>query len=126
MKRLWAAWILTFVLLGACWWGMQTAHLGASEMEEALTSIEQSIEAGDITQACEQSQALNKQWDSLHRVLCLFLSHTTLEQIDQNLAALPQYLQQEESGLALAACARLLDQTDNLRDSEALLLENIL
>lgn len=40
MKRLWAAWILTLVLLGTCWWGMRTAHLGASEMEEALTSIE--------------------------------------------------------------------------------------
>lgn len=100
--------------------------MGQVKWKKRLLPLNQSIEAGDITQAQEQSQALNEQWDTLHRVLCLFLSHTTLEQIDQNLPALPQYLQQEESGLALAACARLLDQTDNLRDSEALLLENIL
>lgn len=126
MKRLWAACLLTLGLLLSCWWGNQTAQQGASQMERALSSIEQAIETGDLSAATIQSEALTHQWATWHRVLCLFLSHTTLEQIDQNLAALPRYLQQEEAGLARATCAQLRDQSENLRDSESILLENIL
>ena len=124
MKRLWAACLLTLGLLLSCWWGNQTAQQGASQMELYVYLL--AIETGDLSAATIQSEALTHQWATWHRVLCLFLSHTTLEQIDQNLAALPRYLQQEEAGLARATCARLRDQSENLRDSESILLENIL
>ena len=125
MNRLWAAAGLLAVLTALCVWaGFSTSSITASLSQE-MTQITE-ILTKDKAAALTLSRQAEEKWQSRHAVLCTFMSHTRLEEIDRSLSALPAYIELGEEADVRAECSRIAEMVQQLSEAEMQYFQNIL
>lgn len=126
MNRLWAAAGLFAVLITIC-------ILAVTSTQSITTSITQDIaQIADISLQDDKNTALTlskqarEKWQNHHAVLCTFMSHMQLEEIDRSLAVLPAYIELGEKSDIQAECYRIIEMVEHLNEAELPYIQNIL
>ncbi len=126
MNRFWIASVLLALLTGLCLWEISTTESCSTE----ITSVLEEAHAASLEQDWETTQALCRQsketWETAHRKLCLYVSHTRLESIDQNIALLESLAAEPSQEQLRAEIARCLSQIKSLKSIEYPTPENLL
>ena len=121
MNRLWAAAGLLAVLITIC-------TLAVISTQSITNSITQDIK--QIADTSLQDDTLSRQagekWQNHHAVLCTFMSHMQLEEIDRSLAALPAFIELGEEADIQAECNRIIEMVQHLNEAELPYIQNIL
>ncbi len=125
MKRIWAALTLFVLTVAVCVAGIACTERITSQMTETVTMAKDAQERGDAAAACRLSEQAVKDWRGAHRVLCVYMVHDRLEEIDKTLTALPELCRNGAEDAFLSECDRGLTQISYLNESEVPNLENI-
>lgn len=126
MNRLWAAGAILVILITICISAVfSTRNITASITEDIAHIAAASLEENKDTALTLSKQAAEK-WQGHHQVLCTFMSHMQLEEIDRSLAALPAYLEHGEEADIQAECNRIIEMISHLDEAELPYIQNIL
>lgn len=126
MKRLWAAVIILIFLLFICSVGSKTTVQSTSQMTSQLNTLKAEVSKHNTATALAMSQDIIHRWNHEHSILCMYISHEHIEQIDQTLSVLPAYIQNDSYDAFQAECDRACLLIRRLNDTEQLSLENFL
>lgn len=126
MRRIAAAAILTLMIIGIGLSGRILTEKSINYVQTSMHSIDISLSNGDTHKATQECRAFLEHWDKQHGLLCMFLQHEHLDPIENILAVLPFYIEQDEIILARAECRTLISITEHIRKTEQITLENIL
>ena len=80
----------------------------------------------DKDTALTLSRQAGEKWQNHHAVLCTFMSHMQLEEIDRSLAALPAFIELGEEADIQAECNRIIEMVQHLNEAELPYIQNIL
>ena len=125
MNRLWAAAGLLAGLI-TIW------TLAVISTQSITNSITQDIEQiADTSLQDDKDTALTlsrqaEERQNHHAVLCTFMSHMQLEEIDRSLAALPAFIELGEEADIQAECNRIIEMVQHLNEAELPYIQNIL
>ncbi len=125
MKRMWAVLVLLALTLTISVLGARHTRAVTLQMERTVQEAKTAQERGDEDTALAFSRKAVSDWRDAHRVLCLYMLHDRLEDIDQTLAVLPELCQDEQREEFLSECDRSLAQFWYLNESELLTLDNL-
>lgn len=125
MKRLWAALILLVLLVTACIIGICHTRNVTADMVRTVSQAKAAQERGDTKAAFRLSEKARGDWRGKHRVLCVYMVHNRLEEVDQTLSALPELCRNGAKDAFLSECDKGLAQLSYLDESEIPNLENI-
>lgn len=125
MKRMWAALILMILTVGMGVFGILHTQAVTERMMRTVASAKSAAEEEDRETALALSREAVKDWKDAHKILCLYMIHSRLEEIDKTLAALPELCGGEEKEEFLSECDRGLMQISYLNESETPIPENI-
>lgn len=125
MKRMWAVLILLVLMLAACGFGISHTRKVTSEMTQTVSSAKQAQERGDTAAAYRLSKKAVTDWQNAHRVLCVFMVHSQLAELDQTLSVLPELCRNGAEDSFLSECDRGLMLISSLNESEIPNVENI-
>ena len=126
MNRVWAAGALIVALLGLCIWAVLSTQSATANITQDIAQIRASSLQDDKETALQLSRETAQKWQNHHAILCTFLSHLQLEEIDRSLAALPAYIELGEEADIVAECNRITEMVQHLEESELPYLQNIL
>ncbi len=126
MNRVWAAAGLLAAVAGLCAFCLWYVHLSTDNLTAELETITAALEREDRAVALQETESARKNWKQGHAVLCMFLSHVQLAEVDRSLAALPAYITLGEIADGVAECGRIAEMVRHLRESELPLVQNIL
>ena len=126
MKRPLIALILFFLILFLCLLASYNAMQMAEDTVEALKELQERIRSEDFSSALSIGRRLQESWEKRHLILCTYMAHDRLEEIDQSISAMLPLIEYQESGHILSECDRIIAQVRYLRESERFHLENIL
>lgn len=125
MKRLWIALALISIVLVTCVIGISYTQKITSEMTQTVEAAKEAQKRGDVNAAYELSTTAKNNWKDAHRVLCVYMVHNDLEEIDQTLALLPELCRNGAKDSFLSECDRGLTLISSLNESESPNIENI-
>jgi hypothetical protein len=125
MKRMWAALALCAILVTVCALGITNTQKVTVQMIQTVADAKKARAAGDADAALRLSRQAAKSWRGAHRVLCIYMVHSRLEEIDQTLSGLPELCGNESKEQFLSDCDKGLAQLSYLTESEIPNLENI-
>lgn len=126
MKRAWAAVAMIAAVLILCMMGLNATNRMIGELSEEFEQAHSAVSQGNIDLAQQHSQSIVQLWDQNYRLLCTYIPHDKLEQIDQCIATLQSNLQYQEYAEFSAELNRAHAQLEHLRDTEMPSIENIL
>lgn len=126
MNRLWAAGIIVAVLITICTLAVLSTQNITASMTEDIKQIAATSLENDKETAIALSQKTAKNWQEHHAVLCTYMSHTQLEEVDRLLAALPAYIEYGEQADIQAECCRIIEMISHLDEAELPYIQNIL
>ena len=126
MNRLWAAAGLLLTLIIVCTLAIISTHTITNTITENI----QQIANDSLENKTESALALSKQtiekWQNHHAILCTFMSHMQLEEIDRSLSTLPAYIELGEQADIQAECNRIIEMVSHLNETEMPYIQNIL
>ena len=125
MKRLWIALALLALVLVTCIIGISYTQKITSEMTQTVEKAKDAQKRGDVNAAYQLSTTAKNNWREAHRVLCVYMVHSDLEEIDQTLAVLPELCQNGAKDSFLSECDRGLTLLSSLNESVSPSIENI-
>lgn len=125
MKRLAIAWGLLFAVVFLGWLGQFYLRSSAQYMEEQSIQAQQQGENERWEEAYQTCENLRRDWKAIHDTLCLFVDHGMLENIEREVALLPQLCLDRDSRELRRHCVLLKMYAEHLVQSEALSLKNI-
>jgi hypothetical protein len=125
MKRLWVSAIILVSLLIICTLGYAQTRQISLSMTQTISSAKKAANGGNMDNALKLSQKAVNDWRECHKVLCMYMPHAKLEQIDQTLAGLPMLCYFGANDQFAADCDRSITQIGYLNESELPSLENI-
>ena len=126
MKRTIAAIVLMMIILSLCIAGTYMAKQITENNIHMVEEIKASVEQENFSGSLALSHSLQDRWQKSRKVLCLYMSHTRLESIEEAISSIIPLIQYKETGSALSTCDRIIVQLKGLQKSEIPLLENIL
>ena len=126
MKRVFAAIVLTLLILLLCVCGRMVTHSSIQTMQETMAEIESELTQGNTEIALLKSKSFLTEWESTHGNLCLFLQHAQLDSLEKIFAVLPYYIEQEKILEACAECKIAQAIAEHILKTEQISLENIL
>jgi hypothetical protein len=126
MKRLWAALVLFVLVMAVCVLGIFHTERVTAQMVQNVTAAKEAQERGDGKAALQLSREAVQNWRADHPVLCMYMVHSRLENIDQTLSALPELCRNGAKDAFLSECDKGLAQLSYLTELEIPNLENIL
>lgn len=118
MKRMWAALILLVLLVTTCIIGIYNTQKVSAEMMQTVSQAKTAQQRGDDKTACRLSEKATEDWRKAHRVLCVYMVHSRLEEIDQTLSSLPELCRNGAKDSFLSECDKGLAQLSYLNESE--------
>ena len=126
MKRVWGAGILLAILTALCLWGISSTDAASQEITLSLEAAREAAQEENWEKAAEISQICRTKWNRIYPRLCLYISHSKLEAIDQTMALLEPLAAEPSKEQLVAELSRCLTQIRMLKESEYPTLENIL
>ncbi len=126
MKRLWVSGFLLVILLVLCGLGSYTTSGCCSSLSSQLNRLKSEIHQGNISTALAISQSLQRQWETEHRRLCIFMPHDDLAPVGETLSQLPALIRNGETGLLESRCDLVNAQLEQLAEGETFTLDNLL
>lgn len=126
MNRVWGAGVLLAVLTALCLWGISSTDAASQEISLSLEAAREAVQEENWEKAAEISQICRTKWNRMHSYLCLYISHSKLEAIDQSIALLEPLAAEPSKEQLAAELSRCLTQIRMLKESEYPTIENIL
>ena len=126
MKRVWAAGAILVVVLGLSIAGLFFSNHIISDMRGEIELVQQALEDDRLDEVKEHSEELLRLWREHYALLCTYIPHSKLEQVDQSLSVLAPQLQYEDFPQLASELGRAYSQLEHLKDTELPKLENIL
>ncbi len=126
MKRVWAAGAILVVVLGLSIAGLSFSNHIISDMRGEIEQVQQALESDRLDEAKEHSEELLRLWREHYALLCTYIQHSKLEQVDQSLSVLAPQLKYEDFPQLASELGRAYSQLEHLKDTEFPKLENIL
>lgn len=125
MKRMWASLIIFTALVAVCIFGTNNTKKASAETIQTVTAAKEAQERGDTAAAIQLSRKAGQDWKNLHRTLCIYMPHSSLEAIDLTLAELPMLSRYDANEQFSAECDRCVVQLSYLTESELPNMQNI-
>lgn len=126
MNRLWAAGIIVTILVAVCISAAFTTQSISTSITEQIDQIVTALSDDDKETAITLCRQTTDKWQEHHAVLCTYMSHIQLEEVDRSLAALSAYLEYGEEADIRAECNRILEMVTHLQEAELPYIQNIL
>lgn len=126
MKRIFAAIVLTLLILLLCACGHAVTSRSIQHIQSAMADIEANLNSGNTEIALQKSESFLREWEATHGNLCLFLQHAQLDSLEKIIAVLPYYIDQEHIVQACAHCQTAQAIAEHILKTEQISLENIL
>ena len=126
MKRLAIAWGLLFAVVSLGWLGQFYLHSSTQHLEEQTSQAQQWGENELWDTAYQTCENLRGDWEKTHDILCLFVDHGMLENIEKEVALLPQLCIDRDLTELNRHCVLLKMYTEHLVQSETLSWKNVL
>ena len=126
MNRLWAAAGLLAVLITICTLAVISTQSIRNSITQDIEQIADTSLQDDKDTALTLSRQAEEKWQNHHAVLCTFMSHMQLEEIDRSLAALPAFIELGEEADIQAECNRIIEMVQHLNEAELPYIQNIL
>ena len=95
-------------------------------IQRTVFEIDSLLSESKTEAALKKCTDLLEQWESRHVGMCMFLQHEHLDPIENILATLPFYIEQNEILLARAECRSIYSLTEHVIRTEEITFENIL
>lgn len=125
MKRMWVALVLLILAVTVCGIGIYNTQKVTAEMIQTVSQAKSAQEKGDDKAACKLSEKAEDDWREAHSVLCTYMVHARLEEIDQTLSTLPELCRNGAKDAFLSECDRSLTQFSYLTEAEMPSIGNI-
>jgi PBP1b-binding outer membrane lipoprotein LpoB len=125
MKRIWIALALLALVIATCVMGICYTREITEKMTQTVQEAKDAEKRGDIDTAYELSITARKDWKNAHNVLCVYMVHNDLEEIDQTLALLPELCLNGAKDTFLSECDRGLTLISSLDESVSPKFENV-
>lgn len=126
MKRVWAAGAILIVVLALSIAGLFFSNHIISDMRGEIEQVLQALEDDRLDEVKEHSEELLNLWREHYALLCTYIQHSKLEQVDQSLSVLAPQLQYEDIPQLASELSRAYSQLEHLKDTEFPKLKNIL
>lgn len=118
MSRIWAACGILLVLILVCVGGLISTERTTEELKGQLEELQTLAEEEKMEEAIAKSRQIEENWHTAHEFLSTYIEHSRLEQIDQSVAVLTVWLEQEDTAEFKSECRRALSQLTHLKDTE--------
>ena len=79
--------------------GLLATERSTKDLEGQLNEVQRLADEDKIEEAIEMSRQIEEDWHSAHEFLSTFIEHSRLEQIDQSMAVLTVWLEQDNAGV---------------------------
>ncbi len=126
MNRLWAAGAILLILIAVCTSAVFITQSITVSIVEQMEEISLTILKEDRQTATALCKKTIDKWHVHHAVLCTYMSHIQLEEIDRSLTALSAYLEYGEEADIQAECNRIIEMISHLQEAELPYIQNIL
>lgn len=126
MKRLIIAWLLLAFVILSGWLGQNYLAYATQRLETQAAEAQKLSENDEWETAYETCEKLHREWKQLHDILCLFVDHGMLENIEKEIAVLPQICRDRDVIQLRRHCILIETYADHLEQSEKLSWKNIL
>ncbi len=125
MKRIWASVIIFILAVTVCILGTITVQNITEDLTRTITQAKKEADIGNTDLSYQLSKKAVSDWHSSHEILCIYMSHSKLEAVDQTLAGLPGLVQHGANEQFSSECDRGITQIYYLKESELPSLQNI-
>lgn len=126
MNRLWAAGAILLILIAVCTASVFMTQSITVSIAEQIEQISLTISEEDRETAASLCKETIDEWQVHHAILCTYMSHIQLEEIDRSLSALSAYLEYGEEADIQAECNRIIEMMSHLQEAELPYIQNIL
>jgi hypothetical protein len=125
MKRLWCALILVIIAGGISTFEYISVKNSYNDFVDLIDETRTAVESRDYNKAKELSKELKADWDKKERTLNYVLEHTTLDEMSNEIAQLPDYTDDNSRDEFLSVTDSIKRQFTSLYASELPYGENI-
>ena len=123
MRRIWAAVIFVSAVLLLSFLETKITVSACNEIDRFVDKVNISESAQETVSDCDE---LIKAWEKRKNILDIFLNHEQVNKISETVSAIRAFASSNSECDVLSECERLCSMAQSLRDSEKLLIENIL
>ena len=123
MRRIWAAVIFVSAVLLLSFLETKITVSACNEIDRFVDKVNVSESAQETVSDCDE---LIKAWEKRKNILDIFLNHEQVNKISETVSAIRAFAASNSECDVLSECERLRSMAQSLRDSEKLLIENIL
>lgn len=102
MKRLIPCAIIAVLIIVGCIIGYDTAKKECDATRKQLKECKTAFINNDFEKAINISKEIKKDWENREEKLAIFVNHTFLDQISDNLAELPFYANEQNKSYGLS------------------------
>ncbi|MBP3706413.1 MAG: DUF4363 family protein [Clostridia bacterium] len=102
MKRLIPSSIIAVLIIVGCIIGHYIAEKECAAARKQLKECKEAFINGDYTTATEIAIEMKNNWEESEEKLAIFVNHSFLDQISENLAELPYYLNEQNHSYGLS------------------------
>ena len=126
MKRIWIAAIVLFAIISCCIWDTIFVDKIINNLHDQLDKAQNIAKTSELNNTLELVNNTYGDWIKGKDVFALFVSHDTLEAINQSFVVLLSYIENDESSDFFAENSKIASMLEQLKDTEFLTLKNIL
>lgn len=126
MKRIWVAISLIVVALSLGITEMFVVSKSYSKYSELLNTAEQHISNKEFNKAYDMCAYTLNEWEENEQILNLFLLHSNVDEVSEDIAQLCEYAQHKEKAMFSSTCVKAKRQLLHLKMGELPLIENIM
>ncbi len=126
MKRIWIAAIVLSAIISCCILETVFVDKIIDNLHGQLNEAETIAKTSELNNTLELVNNTYDDWIKSKDVFALFVSHGTLEEINQSFVVLISYAENDEFSDFLAENSKIVSMLDQLKDTEFLTIKNIL
>lgn len=126
MKRIWTAIALMILALFSSVAEFYTVSYCYEHYTEALDNAEEYISQKEFNKATDLLTNTQQEWHKTEKLLDIFLSHETVDDVTENISELYGYAIAEDKAQFQSVCDKTKRQLLRLKQSELPNLENIM
>lgn len=126
MKRLWVAIALLAICFGIGIYEYSAVSKNEQKITQIIESAENYISKKEYKNAYNMSRYALTQWENESKNLNVFLLHSDILVVTENLHTLCEYAQDKNADEFVKICDKTIRQLHSLKESELPLIENLL
>lgn len=126
MKRIWVALSLIVIALSLGIAELYVVSKSYSKYSELLDTAEYYISNMEFSEAYDVCKLTLDEWEKNEKILNLFLLHSRVDEVTEDIAQLCEYAQHKEKAMFSSTCVKAKRQLLHLKMGELPLIENIM